>query len=255
MTTINHTATSATAMNGHAAPVIHMQGIRKVYATGKVRVEALRGVDLDLEVGEFVAIVGPSGSGKSTLMNVIGCLDTPTEGRYALAGREVGGLGKDALAAIRNERVGFVFQNFNLLPQITAYENVEMPMLFGQVPKSRRKQRVLELLDRVGLADRAEHRPTELSGGQMQRVAIARALAMDPDLILADEPTGNLDTSSGTDVMSLFEDLWRQGRTILVVTHDPALARRAERVVEVRDGTIVRDQRSAVPHPPRAEAG
>ena len=224
--------------NGH---LILMRGIRKVYDTGKVKVEALRGVDLAIGGGEFVAIVGPSGSGKSTLMNLIGCLDTPTDGTYHLKGEAVSGLSRNDLAAIRNRRVGFVFQNFNLLPQISAYENVEMPLLFGGVPRQDRHRRVVELLGRVGLADRMDHRPTELSGGEMQRVAIARALAMDPDILLADEPTGNLDSSSGGDIMTLFEELWRQGRTVLVITHDPGLARRAHRVVEVHDGRITRD--------------
>jgi len=224
-----------------AAGVITMAGIRKIYDTGKVRVEALKGVDLRVRTGEFLAIVGPSGSGKSTLMNLIGCLDTPSQGTYMLRGKEVAGLDKNDLARIRNERVGFVFQNFNLLPQITAFENVEMPLMFGGVAKKERKARVTSLLEKVGLSDRMEHRPTELSGGQMQRVAVARALAMNPDIVLADEPTGNLDTSSGGDVMSLFEELWRQGRTLIVITHDPALAKRAGRVVEIRDGVIVRD--------------
>jgi putative ABC transport system ATP-binding protein len=226
---------------GARGEVIHMESIRKVYDTGKVRVEALRGVDLRIGTREFVAIVGPSGSGKSTLMNLIGCLDTPSSGVYELRGRKVSGLGKNDLAAIRNRRVGFVFQNFNLLPQISAYENVEMPLLFGRVPKAKRRARVAELMERVGLAERMEHKPTELSGGQMQRVAIARALAMDPDIVLADEPTGNLDTTSGGDIMSLFEELWSQGRTLIVITHDQALAKRAGRVVEIRDGLIVRD--------------
>ena len=221
--------------------VIAMSGITKVYDTGKIRVEALKGVDLRIRAGEFVAIVGPSGSGKSTLMNLVGCLDTPTGGTYLLRDKEVAGLDKNELAKIRNERVGFVFQNFNLLPQITAFENVEMPLMFGGIPKKERKERVRGLLEKVGLADRMEHRPTELSGGQMQRVAVARALAMNPDIVLADEPTGNLDTSSGGDVMSLFEELWKQGRTMIVITHDAALARRAGRVVEIRDGVIVRD--------------
>ena len=222
--------------------VIAMSGITKVYDTGKIRVEALKGVDLRIRSGEFVAIVGPSGSGKSTLMNLVGCLDTPTGGTYLLRDKEVAGLDKNELAKIRNERVGFVFQNFNLLPQITAYENVEMPLLFGGIPRKERKERAQALLAKVGLADRMEHRPTELSGGQMQRVAVARALAMNPDIVLADEPTGNLDTSSGGDVMSLFEELWKQGRTMIVITHDAALARRAGRVVEIRDGAIVGDR-------------
>jgi putative ABC transport system ATP-binding protein len=235
--TTTSTASSTAAAAG--GDVIRMRGITKVYDTGAVRVEALRGVDLDVSAGEFVAIVGPSGSGKSTLMNLIGCLDTPTGGSYTLRGREVGGLTKDDLAAVRNQHVGFVFQAFNLLPQITAYENVELPLLFGGVAKAERRRRVTELLDRVGLGNRMEHRPTELSGGQMQRVAIARALAMDPAILLADEPTGNLDTSSGGDIMGIFEDLWKQGRSVIVITHDPALARRASRVLEIRDGRAV----------------
>ena len=226
---------------GNAGPIIAMNGIRKVYDTGRVKVEALKGIDLEIGRGEFAAIVGPSGSGKSTLMNLLGCLDTPTGGEYALAGEKVAGLSRDALADVRNRRVGFVFQSFNLLPQITAVENVEMPMLFGGVPPRERRRRAGELLARVGLADRAEHRPTELSGGQMQRVAIARALAMEPDILLADEPTGNLDSSSGTDIMSLFADLWKQGRTLVVITHDMTLARRTGRIVEMRDGKVVSD--------------
>ena len=227
---------------GSNGRVIDMRGIRKTYRTGKVTVEALRGVDLAVAPGELVAIVGPSGSGKSTLMNLIGCLDTPTEGRYELSGEAVSGLRRERLAEIRNRRVGFVFQNFNLLPQITAFENVEMPLLFGGVARRERQERVERLLARVGLEERMQHKPTELSGGQMQRVAIARALAMDPDILLADEPTGNLDTSSGGDIMDLFAELWQQGRTILVITHDPALARRAGRRVEIRDGLVTADE-------------
>ena len=221
--------------------VIQMDDIRKVYDTGKIQVEALKGVDLEVQDGEFVAIIGPSGSGKSTLMNLIGCLDTPTGGTYRLSGDLVAGLRREQLAAIRNKRVGFVFQNFNLLPQITSYENVEMPLLFGGLGRRQRNQRVEELMERVGLAERMHHKPTELSGGQMQRVAVARALAMDPDILLADEPTGNLDSSSGGDIMELFQELWEAGRTMLVITHDAALARRAPRQVEIRDGLIVRD--------------
>jgi putative ABC transport system ATP-binding protein len=225
--------------------IIQMEGIRKVYDTGKVKVEALKGIDLSVAAGEFVAIVGPSGSGKSTLMNLIGCLDTPSGGRYRLGGEEVAKLDRDALADVRNRRVGFVFQGFNLLPQISAFENVEMPLVFGGVPARNRSARVKELLERVGLGDRMDHKPTELSGGQMQRVAIARALAMQPDVLLADEPTGNLDTSAGGDIMELFTELWRQGRTVVVITHDMTLARRAGRVVEVRDGRIIRDGEAA----------
>ncbi|MGH9440753.1 MAG: ABC transporter ATP-binding protein [Thermoanaerobaculia bacterium] len=221
--------------------IIRMEKIRKLYDTGKVKVEALRGVDFEVRKGEFVAVVGPSGSGKSTLMNLIGCLDTATDGDYFLSGELVSGMSRDGLADIRNRRVGFVFQSFNLLPQITAAENVELPLVFGGKAAGERKARVADLLARVGLADRMEHRPTELSGGQMQRVAIARALAMDPDILLADEPTGNLDSGSGTDIMSLFADLWQQGRTLVVITHDMTLARRAGRIVEMRDGAILPD--------------
>ena len=225
--------------------IIHMEGIRKVYDTGKVKVEALKGIDLAVAGGEFVAIVGPSGSGKSTLMNLIGCLDTPSDGRYRLAGEDVSKLGRDELADVRNRRVGFVFQGFNLLPQISAFENVEMPLVFGGVAPKERRRRVAELMERVGLADRMEHKPTELSGGQMQRVAIARALAMRPDVLLADEPTGNLDSSAGGDIMHLFAELWQQGRTVVVITHDMSLARRASRIVEIHDGRIVSDTAAA----------
>jgi putative ABC transport system ATP-binding protein len=226
--------------NGNGT-IIKMSEIKKVYDTGKVKVEALKGIDLHVHKGEMVAIVGPSGSGKSTLMNLVGCLDTATSGTYELGGENVAGVSRDQLAEIRNRRVGFVFQNFNLLPHISAAENVEMPMLFGGMKPKERRDRAKELLERVGLGDRLEHKPTELSGGQMQRVAIARSLAMDPDIILADEPTGNLDTSSGTDIMSIFTDLWKAGRTLVIITHDPALARRASRIVEVRDGKITAD--------------
>jgi putative ABC transport system ATP-binding protein len=224
--------------NGH---IIDMQAITKIYDTGKVQVEALRGIDLKVKKGEFVAIVGPSGSGKSTLLNLLGCLDTPTDGEYLLSGEAVAGLDRDHLADIRNRRVGFVFQNFNLLPQLSALENVEMPMLFGGVSRKERRRRAQKRLEAVGLGDRVEHKPTELSGGQMQRVAIARALAMEPDIVLADEPTGNLDTGSGSDVMGALQELWKGGSTLVVVTHDKALAQRANRVIEIRDGRVVQD--------------
>jgi len=229
-----------------SADVIHMDRIGKVYATGKLHVDALSDVNLAVGVGEFVAIVGPSGSGKSTLMNLIGCLDSPTAGTYRLAGEQVAALSRDRLADVRNRRIGFVFQNFNLLPQISAFENVEMPLLFGGMPGKRRRARVSELLGRIGLGDRMLHKPGELSGGQMQRVAIARALAMDPAILLADEPTGNLDSSSGSDIMQLFTELWQQGRTVVVITHDPRLAERADRVIEIRDGRITNDTRPHV---------
>ncbi|HEX7420723.1 MAG TPA: ABC transporter ATP-binding protein [Thermoanaerobaculia bacterium] len=228
--------------NGNGSgSIIRMTEIRKIYDTGKVKVEALKSIDLDVKKGEMLAIVGPSGSGKSTLMNLLGCLDTATSGTYELGGENVAGVTRDQLAEIRNRRVGFVFQNFNLLPHISALENVELPMLFGGMAVPKRRKRAAELLERVGLGDRLDHKPTELSGGQMQRVAIARSLAMDPDIVLADEPTGNLDTSSGSDIMSIFTDLWKQGRTLVIITHDPGLAKRASRVVEVRDGRITAD--------------
>ena len=221
--------------------IILMEDIRKVYDTGKVKVEALKGLSFTVKKGEFVAIVGPSGSGKSTLMNLLGCLDTPTSGTYRLGGEAVAGLTRDQLADVRNRRVGFVFQSFNLLPQISSQENVEMPLLFGGVPPKERRARAAELLEKVGLGDRLDHKPTELSGGQMQRVAVARALAMNPDLLLADEPTGNLDSTSGGDIMGLFTDLWTAGGTLIVITHDMSLARRAGRVIEVHDGRILKD--------------
>ncbi len=229
------------ADNNGNGTIIRMAEIRKIYDTGKVKVEALKGIDLDVHTGEMLAIVGPSGSGKSTLMNLLGCLDTATSGTYELGGENIAGVTRDQLAEIRNRRVGFVFQNFNLLPHIIALENVELPMLFGGIAVKARRDRAKELLERVGLGDRVDHKPTELSGGQMQRVAIARSLAMDPDIVLADEPTGNLDTSSGGDIMSIFTDLWKQGRTLVIITHDPGLAKRASRVVEVRDGRITAD--------------
>ena len=222
--------------------IIEMRGIGKVYDSGAIQVDALCAIDLVVRPQEFVAIVGPSGSGKSTLLNLVGCLDTPTGGSYRLDGEEVAELDVDELADIRNRKVGFVFQNFNLLPQITAYENIEMPLLFKGTGARERRERVEELLAQVGLSDRGHHKPTELSGGQMQRVAVARALACDPALILADEPTGNLDTTSGQDVMGLFEGLSAQGRTIVLITHDSALARRTKRIVRIQDGRIVEDR-------------
>jgi putative ABC transport system ATP-binding protein len=222
--------------------LIDLEGIRKVYDTGAVKVEALRGVDLAVKENEFLAIVGPSGSGKSTLMNIIGCLDMATNGSYRLRGEEVAGLSIDRLADIRNRRVGFVFQNFNLLPQLSAYENVEMPLLFKGTPARQRRERVEHLFEQVGMSDRMLHRPTELSGGEMQRVAIARALACEPDLILADEPTGNLDTTSGRDIVGIFEELWHNGHTLVLITHDPAIARRTRRIVHVQDGAVVSDE-------------
>jgi len=235
--------------NGRAADgngaIIELTGIRKVYDMGAVQVEALRGIDLSVRPGEFVSVVGPSGSGKSTLMNIVGCLDTPSGGSYRLKDEEVGSFSLDRLAEVRNRRIGFVFQNFNLLPQLTAFENVELPLLFGGVATRARRERTESVLADVGLADRMNHKPTELSGGQMQRVAIARALACQPDLLLADEPTGNLDSTSGRDILHVFEELWEGGHTLLVITHDPAIAQRAPRTVTMQDGLIVGDEQRA----------
>jgi putative ABC transport system ATP-binding protein len=225
--------------------MITMTDIRKVYSMGHVQVEALRGVSLEIGQNEYVAIVGPSGSGKSTLMNIVGCLDTPTSGEYVLSGERVGGLDRNRLAEIRNKHIGFVFQNFNLLPYASALENVELPLLFAGVSTRERRERAAEMLRKVDLEDRMEHKPTELSGGQMQRVAIARALVNQPAIILADEPTGNLDSSSGKGIVGLFEELHAGGQTIVMITHDQAVARLASRVVQVRDGQVVEDKRAA----------
>ena len=222
--------------------MIDMRKITKVYSTGKIELEALGGIDLVVGENEFVSIMGPSGSGKSTLMNLMGCLDTPTSGEYLLEGQKVENLSPNELAEIRNKKVGFVFQNFNLLPYATAFENVEVPLIFGGVPSKKRKKRALELLERVGLKDWADHKPTELSGGEMQRVAIARALVNQPRLILADEPTGNLDSASGGEIINLFEELGKQGHTIIVITHDTEISTRTQRIIKLRDGMIVDGQ-------------
>lgn len=218
--------------------MIDMRNLKKVYKTGSIEFEALKGVFLKIERGEFLSLMGPSGSGKSTLMNIIGCLDTPTGGSYYLEGRDVSGLTFDQLSEVRNQKVGFVFQSFNLLPYATAYENVELPMLYNGKKASERKERVGELLNMVGLYDWQKHRPTELSGGQQQRVAIARALAMDPPILLADEPTGNLDSKSGEEILDLFCSLWKAGRTILMVTHDTKIAAYSQRTVHILDGKM-----------------
>lgn len=203
---------------------------------GTQALEALSGVSLQIAAGEFVTIMGPSGSGKSTLMNIIGCLDTPTEGEYYLEGKNVAGLTLDQLASIRNKMMGFVFQNFNLLPYATAWENIELPMLFNGKKGRNRKERVTELLNEVGLLNWKKHRPSELSGGQQQRIALARALANDPSIILADEPTGNLDSKSGEDIIELLSRLWKKGRTIVMVTHDDRLASHSQRIIHLFDG-------------------
>lgn len=218
--------------------MIEMQNINRVYDTGRVKVHALRDVNLHIKEGELIAIMGPSGSGKSTLMNVIGCLDTPTSGRYSLDGKAVNDLDDNDLADIRNRKIGFVFQSFNLLPYASAFENVELPLIFMGMSTAKRKQRVTEMLARVGLADRMDHKPNELSGGQQQRVAIARALANHPRIILADEPTGNLDSASGKEILQLFLDLWKAGNTIIMITHDPSISENCERIIHLKDGMI-----------------
>jgi putative ABC transport system ATP-binding protein len=218
--------------------MIQMQGVRKQYTTGAVTFEALSGVDLQIARGEFVSIVGPSGSGKSTLMNIIGCLDIPTQGAYHLDGSAVAQLNANQLADIRNQKIGFVFQAFNLLPYATAFENVEVPLLFAKVQAKERKRRVLELLERVGLETKLNNKPTEMSGGEMQRVAIARALANNPEVILADEPTGNLDSRSGTEIMRMFHELHAQNKTIIIITHDMNLAKQTSRIIKIKDGMI-----------------
>jgi putative ABC transport system ATP-binding protein len=229
-------------MNGNGT-LISLTGIKKYYNTGKVQVKALNGITLDVKRGELVAIIGPSGSGKSTLMNIMGCLDQPTSGEYFLDGQSVAEFTVHQLAHIRNKKVGFIFQNFNLLPYATAYENVELPLIFAGRPAAFRKEKVIEDLSLVGLADRADHKPTELSGGEMQRVAIARALANDPDIILADEPTGNLDSKSGSEIISLFERLNERGTSVVTITHDMNIARRWNRIVKIKDGQIEGDVR------------
>jgi putative ABC transport system ATP-binding protein len=221
--------------------IIETRGLEKVYGSNNSAVHALRGVDLDIESGEFVALIGPSGSGKSTLMSILGCLDVPTGGTYALDGRQVEGLTGADLAAIRNEKIGFIFQQYNLLPKATILRNVELPMLYAGVPRRERRERALDLLARVGIPDKAGVLPGQLSGGQRQRVAIARALANRPALLLADEPTGALDTKTGEEVLALFRELHEQGNTVVLVTHDPGIAARAERRVELRDGLLLRD--------------
>lgn len=218
--------------------MIDLRKVDKIYRTGAVEFQALKEIDLDIERGEYVAVMGPSGSGKSTLMNIIGCLDVPSRGEYYLENRPVNQFSSNQLADVRNTKVGFVFQAFNLLPYATAYENIEVPLLFAGVKSRKRKHRVMELLARLGLADKVNNKPTELSGGEMQRVAIARALANEPDIILADEPTGNLDSVSGSEIVKIFDELWKMGKTVIIITHDMSIAGRAQRVVRLKDGLI-----------------
>ncbi len=222
--------------------ICQLINIKKIYSTGKVNFPALNGIDLIIEKGEYTAIMGPSGSGKSTLLNIIGFLDTPTEGKYFYQGKEVSNLDDDELARLRNKEVGFVFQNFNLLPRLTAFSNVELPLIYAGIGIKERRKLVMEMLEKVGLKERANHRPNELSGGEMQRVAIARALVNNPSLILADEPTGNLDTKSGSEIMKIFDQLANEGRTIIIVTHDPNIASHTKRLIRITDGRIIEDK-------------
>lgn len=224
--------------------VVELSGVRKIYGIGPDPVAALDGVDLRIEEGEYVAITGTSGSGKSTLMHIVGCLDTPTSGRVAIAGEDISSAKPDRLAGLRNRSIGFVFQSFNLLSRLDVQKNIELPLVYSGIGAAERHRRALEAAEKVNLTTRLTHRPTELSGGQCQRVAIARALVNDPALILADEPTGNLDSSNGAEVLRLLDSLHESGRTIVLVTHDPAVAARAGRCVELKDGRVIKDQRT-----------
>lgn len=219
-------------------PLILLEDICKVYGSGDLAVQALRGIDLRVGRGEYLAVMGPSGSGKSTLMHILGLLDTPSSGSYLLDGDEVSTLSRRRLAHLRNRQIGFIFQNFNLLPKASLLRNIELPLLYSGVTKPERQRRAREVLDRVGLGDRVKHRPNELSGGQRQRAAIARALVTDPAVIMADEPTGNLDQHTGTEILALFDTLQKEGQTLIVVTHDHSVAKRAERVIDIVDGLV-----------------
>ena len=233
-------------MDSSKKAVITLEGITKTYVNGKLTVPVLHGIDLSIYEGEFTSIMGPSGSGKSTFMNILGCLDRPTSGSYRLDGEEVAHLSDDELAYVRNKRIGFVFQSFNLIPKLTALDNVALPMVYAGVPKAERTARASQLLTDLGLGTRLDHMPAELSGGQRQRVAIARALANNPAIIMADEPTGNLDSKASLDVMHIFTELYQEGRTIILVTHEPDVAEYAGRNVVLKDGLIVEDTRN--PH-------
>jgi putative ABC transport system ATP-binding protein len=224
--------------------LITIRDLHRVYEVGTEKVHALNGVDLDIEAGDYVAIMGPSGSGKSTMMNIVGCLDTPTSGTYTLKGQEVSSMTDDELARVRNQEIGFVFQTFNLLARADALHNVELPLVYAGVRHEDRRKRAREALELVGLGDRMKHKPNELSGGQRQRVAIARALVNKPSIILADEPTGNLDTVTGEEIMAAFERIWKEGNTVILVTHEADIAAHAHRVVRMRDGKIESDVRT-----------
>jgi putative ABC transport system ATP-binding protein len=228
-------------------PTLVIDNLVKTYVMGTTEVHALRGVSLEIHRNEYVAIMGPSGSGKSTLMNMIGCLDTPTSGSYLLEGQDVSEMSDRQLAQVRNQRIGFVFQTFNLLPRATVLSNVELPLVYANVGRGERRKRAMEAIERVGLADRSSHQPNELSGGQRQRVAIARALVCNPSIILADEPTGNLDSSTGEEIMRIFDGLHASGQTIVLVTHEDHIAAHALRVIRLRDGMIELDERRASP--------
>lgn len=227
-----------------SAGIIHLEQIKKSYFMGKQELSVLKGLSLDIFKNEYVALMGPSGSGKSTLMNIIGCLDTPTEGRYVLNGNDVSKMADDDLAAIRNKEIGFVFQQFNLLPRLTAAENVALPLVYAGMAKKQRTEKAMQMLEMVNLTDRSHHRPNELSGGQCQRVAIARALVNDPAIILADEPTGNLDSKTSQEIMDIFESIYSNGNTIVIVTHEEDIANHSRRIVRLRDGIIETDQRN-----------
>ncbi len=228
-------------------PILRLEDVGKTYRSGSLEVAAVRGVTLTVQEGEFVSVTGPSGSGKSTLMHIIGCLDTPTTGSYHLAGEDVSTMRESALADVRNRRIGFVFQQFNLLSTMSAWRNVELPLVYAGLPRAERKRRAIDALTRVGLADRVDHRPGELSGGQQQRVSVARALVTDPQLILADEPTGNLDSAATADVLDLFDELQAQGRTIVLITHEHDVSARAQREVQMRDGRLLETDRVGAP--------
>lgn len=225
------------------AGIIHLNDIRKNYFLGRQVIEVLQGITLDIYKNEYVALMGPSGSGKSTLMNILGCLDTPTGGTYVLNGKDVSGMSDNDLAEVRNQEIGFVFQQFNLLPRLTAAENVALPLVYAGVPKKERMQKALQVLEKVSLADRSHHRPNEMSGGQNQRVAIARALVNDPSIILADEPTGNLDTKTSHEIMDIFESIHAGGNTVVLVTHEEDIANHARRIIRLRDGVLESDKR------------